>query len=206
MTPSRAALADEIAAFAEKITPANARWEYALESCRTRDGHFVVKSFPALARLISGSIAPASVGFRLDQIQRYGSVDAARTAFFARPHRSRSAEPYAVGPIEPWQIGHVYFARVKAMPHIVKVGFSRRVRDRIEDIESKSRAHLDVFATIVGTAADEQWWHHDWRKLNITGEWFFEPKSTDRTLPAFLTKLNVEPARMQIPHQGTVRA
>lgn len=95
---------------------------------------------------------------------------------------------FKVGPIRPWMVGHVYFARVEDFPHVVKVGFSRRVLERLEDIESRVKAKLFVGGgqLRVGTMADEYWWQREWRATHISGEWFFDPFDTDRTLPPFL--------------------
>lgn len=186
--PSNSELAEQVADFAANMTPADDRWGYAFRAgtYRVNDKYgvrrnLVLKAMPAISRFIGAGDAQLPLG-RL--MQADGSVEGARASYTSPYFRER--DPYAVGLMEPWQIGHVYFARVKSAPHIVKVGFSRRVRDRIEDIESKNRTRLDVFAVKVGTLADEHWWHNDWRSLRIAGEWFFAPRSTDRTLPDFL--------------------
>jgi hypothetical protein len=90
--------------------------------------------------------------------------------------------------MEAWHVGHVYFARLEDHPHVVKVGFSRRVRERLEDIESKCKSRLVVNPKElrVGTMADEHWWHRNWKASHISGEWFFDPFTTERSLPAFL--------------------
>lgn len=181
-----AALAHAISDFAELMTPAKARWEYALsrttykwQSPRTGEIslQFNARTLPVVARFLGASVPMASL--RLRRIRDNGFEDAAKWFTW-------EDDPMAVGPMEPWQIGHVYFAKVRGFPHVAKVGFSRRVRERIEDIESKAKAHLVVDTLKVGTLADEHWWHHNWRSLHIAGEWFYWPKSTERSLPAFL--------------------
>ena len=184
---SRAQLADEVAAFAERNAPAEARWLYALKagSKMTSDGRqYVLKAMPSLSRFL-GYHTPSMLPARLNQVEEHG-VDGARRAMQARSLFWRTNDPFKVCAIEPYQIGHVYFARLAATPHVAKVGFSRRVHDRLDEIQSKA-GRLEIDTLLVGTMADEHWWHDNWRPLHISGEWFFWPKSNDRSLPAFLT-------------------
>jgi hypothetical protein len=192
--PTKADLAAQVAAFAERVAPAIPRWEYAFKAAAypvdDRFGKrtcFNTKSFASLARFLGGGIDAASVGYRLGQIEAHAGVEGARAAYYGRQIRQNLPDPYRVGPVEPWQVGHVYFARLAAFPHVSKVGFSRRVNDRIEEIEGKS-GRLAVEAVKVGTLADEHWWHHSWRSLHISGEWYFWPRSNDRSLPPFLAR------------------
>ncbi len=105
-------------------------------------------------------------------------------------HLELSKPSYSVGPMQAWHIGHLYFARVASHPHVVKIGFSRRVRERLDDIASKAKVKVEMRPgeIRVGTLADEHWWHKNWEKCRISGEWFFDPRMTDRTLPAFLAQ------------------
>jgi len=195
-------LTDEVNAFAESIDPALARWRYAARagSYQFYSKHreewaeaLNQKAVPSLARLLG--ISPARAKLRLSQIIRCGIEDTIAVA--AKYDALRVTDllpPYLhVGPLPQWCLGHVYFARVKTHPHILKIGFSRRVRDRLEDIAAKNKIDLIVPEghLKVGTQADEHWWHSDWSRYRIDGEWFFDPKSSERSLPDFLTKSQV---------------
>jgi len=185
---SRADLADEVAAFAERHAPAEARWLYALKtgSKITAEGRrYVLKAMPSLSRFL-GYHTPSMLPSHLSRIEEWG-VDGARKVLQARSAFWRDHDPYSVCAIEPYQIGHVYFARLTAMPHVAKVGFSRRVHQRLDEIESKA-GHLTIDTLLVGTMADEHWWHDNWKSLHISGEWFFWPRSIDRSLPPFLAQ------------------
>lgn len=185
-----AALAQEAADFAGKIAPSRERWAYCLSRASytqwTEWGGDTVyldeRSLPVCERITG--IHKGGAKFRLSQLSKLG-YDAAETKA-ARRHLTKSF--FHVGPMEAWHVGHVYFARLVDYPHVVKVGFSRRVRERVEDIESKSKSRLVVSpgGLQVGTMLDEHWWHRVWRKSRISGEWFFDPSTTDRTLPSFL--------------------
>lgn len=190
--PSSSELAEQVAAFAAKITPADDRWEYAYRSAaylHTWKGRTSVcfhdKSTQALARILGRN--SRSVQRRLSAMASHGSVAAAR-AYYKEILKGPSSNRdfFEVPPLEPWHLGHVYFARLADKPHVVKIGFSRRLRDRIEDIESKCRVRIGDVVARVGTMSDEAWWHYNFRSTRIDGEWFFDPKMTDRTLPAFL--------------------
>lgn len=188
-------LTDSVAWFAEKITPAKERWEY----CLTRASYTYVskkygpsesingRTIPVVSRILGVNETRVKLCFM--QLGRMG-FEEAREHCKSRRSYSLLGDWFAVGPLQAWQIGHLYFARVKTHPHVVKIGFSRRVRQRIDDIESKVKADLFVEKgqLRVGTLADEHWWHKNWREFNISGEWFFDPHMSDRTLPAFLMK------------------
>lgn len=192
-------LAEEVNAFAASIEPPLERWRYAgrVGRCKylsKRDGqwHEMVnaKTVPALSRLTG--ISKPSVHLRVGQIIRMGFEGAIA---FGREFDSRRVtdilpDYHSAAPLSHWCIGHVYLARVKSHPHVLKIGFSRRVRDRLEDISSKTRAKLVVPERHlkVGTQADEYWWHKHWAETQIEGEWFFDPSMPDRSLPDFLQK------------------
>ncbi len=189
-------LADSVAAFAEKITPAKARWAY----CADRSTYIYhnkkygsgpvlnLRTMPVCARILG--IDASAARFRLGYILRYG-LDGAWSWGEDRdkqPNRAGWKPTFFVGPMQAWHVGHLYFARVISHPHVVKIGFSRRVRDRLEDIESKVKSKVEMRPgeIRVGTLADEHWWHRNWDGLRISGEWFFDPRMTERTLPDFL--------------------
>lgn len=185
-------LADDAAAFAEKITPPKERWAYCFERASyvyrsLRYGAGVClndRTFPVVDR-IAGCF-PGGAKFRLGKIKQLG-LDGAFEAD-AKARRFSTKPWFYVGPMQAWHVGHVYFARVETHPHVLKVGFSRRVHDRLDDIEAKVKAKLVMLPgeIRVGTLADEHWWHKNWEKSQISGEWFFDPHMTDRSLPAFL--------------------
>lgn len=187
---SDAALAQEAADFAGRITPCHARWDYCFgrvafyyQSKRGEILTFHTRTLPVCDRILG--VPKGTAALKLAGLRDYGFAGAeARAAKWAW-HKG----PYfTVGPMEAWHVGHVYFARLVTHPHVVKVGFSRRVRERVDDIEAKckSRIRVEPAELSVGTLADEQWWHREWRANRITGEWFFDPASTARTLPEFL--------------------
>jgi len=191
--------AEEAAAFAEKITPARARWEYCFEAASfvydsPRYGRCVClneRTLPVCDRIVG--VYPGGAKVRLGKIKRLG-LDGA-LEWDANERRTITKPWFTVGPMQAWHVGHLYFARVKSHPHVVKIGFSRRVRQRIDDIESKVKTPLFVEKgqMRVGTLADEHWWHKNWGDHRISGEWFFDPFTTERTLPAFLA----EPAKQE---------
>lgn len=185
-------LAIEVNQFAESLTPAEGRWMYCLGRVRhfvhvdgVRKPQFDERTSKVCDRIIGRS---CHYSFRLLHDIGWEGAVARDTEQRERLNITMLPPRYSVGPLQPWHIGHVYFARVASHPHVLKIGFSRRVRDRLEDIESKCKVSLDVPKghLKVGTLADEHWWHRDWKATRITGEWFFDHKSTDRTLPAFL--------------------
>lgn len=191
---SETQIADEIAAFADKITDAKARWCYCFERASyksvSRYGGEEVqlneRTFPVCDRILG--IYAGSASYRLRKIKALG-IDAAFAWALTRDRRDPDMRPYFnVGPMQAWHVGHVYFARVESHPHVLKIGFSRRVRERLEDIESKNKTALVVRPRTlrVGTLADEHWWHKNWRDYRISGEWFFDPFQSERSLPEFL--------------------
>lgn len=192
-------LADEVNSFASSIEPALERWKYAARAgaykyhSRRLDRVVDVvndKAVPSLARLLGKS--KSSARSRLAQILNLGFDDAVEFGRRFDDKRLTSLLPdyHSVGPMPHWCCGHVYFARVESHPHVLKIGFSRRVSDRLDDIAAKCKVRLILPASHlkVGTQADEHWWHKDWAQHQIDGEWFFDPKSTDRTLPDFLAE------------------
>jgi hypothetical protein len=190
-------LADEVNEFAASIEPAVARWAYAAgagsykyhseRQGRTLD---VVndKALPSLSRLLGKS--KSRVRSRLAQIYHLGFDEAIDFGLRFDSKRLTDILPlyHSVGPLPHWCCGHVYFARIENYPHVLKVGFSRRVGERLDDIASKHKVKLIVPPRHlkVGTQADEHRWHKDWAQYQIEGEWFFDPRSTDRSLPPFL--------------------
>lgn len=195
--PSDHHLADQIQAFSESISADKERWLYCLERSTMKyvckDGRvlhpLVDSAMPASDRIIGCYRGTAKS--RLVKIQNLG-WDAAQE--WVSGHKWLATRPYFyVGPMQAWNVGHVYFARVRSHPHVVKIGFSRRVRDRLDDIQSKNKISIDVAAVglQVGTMLDEQRLHRDFAAMRISGEWFYDPDMSDRSLPAFL---HVSPA------------
>lgn len=195
-------LVDEVGAFAVSITPSTERWRYASKAGAKQffskwHGRHIdgvnQKAVPALARLLG--VKPWVVKSRLGRTLQIGFDEALfYAAEFDREYagEGRILRPYfAVGAMPAWCCGHVYFARVDGFPHVLKIGFSRRVRERLDDISAKHRISLhipDRDHLKVGTQADEHWWHANWARYQIDGEWFFDPKSVDRSLPDFLAE------------------
>lgn len=185
-------LAQAAADFAGKITPCRERWQYCFDSASflftTNRGYDVItlstRTLPVCERILG--IRKGSAALRMASLRDYGFDGAEERAagwdWYEGPY-------FTVGPMEAWHVGHVYFARLVNHPHVVKVGFSRRVRERLENVESKCKARivLNPAELRVGTMADEHWWHRHWKATHISGEWFFDPAMTDRSLPAFLT-------------------
>jgi hypothetical protein len=191
MPISSSDLAQRAKDFADSIEEAKPRWLYCLGRVRhnfdwrgeTFTG-YSERACKASVRILGARSRPSP--FRYGQIEKLGyegAVEAVSRHWY-------SAGTFDVGPLEAWHIGHVYIARVTTHPHVVKIGFSRRVRDRLEDVESKHHTSLTVPASHlkVGTMLDEHWWHNNWRKTRISGEWFFDPHMADRTLPDFLVE------------------
>lgn len=187
-------LAQEVADFVGRITPCRERWEYCLDRASFRFTSVYLgetvglnqRALPVCDRIVG--IHRGGAAIRLRQMLSLGYEGAEE---WARSRKAFADRPFfRVGPMEPWLVGHVYFARLAKYPHIVKVGFSRRVRARLDEIESKCGHLVEVRPGEfrVGTMADEHWWHHNWRATRISGEWFFDPFTTDRTLPAFLSR------------------
>lgn len=182
--PSDDELADQIAAFAARIEPERPRWEYCLP--RVCHNSFRLDGEPTLAFQYDKMSRVTRLLGRDAQYcrNRLGHIlcsDYEATAEMLQVHGM------GVGALQPWLLGHVYFARLESHPHILKVGFSRRVRARLEDIQRATGEALSPPQIVVGTGADEQWWHHEWAEWRISGEWFFDPQSSDRGLPDFLT-------------------
>ena len=184
-------LSAEMDAFAQKIDPPLERWRY----CHSRMSHqvrqggekrtFVRDTGIAAVKRVIGkpTMTPWSVLYRLRLINRKG-VEGAHE-YLAQSVIVAGLE---AGALQRWNIGHVYFLNVAAMPHVIKIGFSRRVSERIDDIRKSVGERLVLDALKVGTHIDEAWWHHNWRKYQISGEWFFDPFKSERTLPDFLAK------------------
>ena len=196
---SDAFFAESAAKFADNITPAKMRWEYSFQACTFIKPDSVVgpyrainmRTVPVAARLLGVSNSRIKLNFfRLGTMGYDDAVEASRKRL------SIVRDWFAVGPMQAWLVGHIYFARLIDHPHVVKIGFSRRVRERLDDIESRVKAKIELRKgeLRVGTLADEHWWHKNWEKFNISGEWFFDPHMSDRSLPAFLTKQDAEAA------------
>lgn len=183
-------LADQVKAFGLAIDEAKPRWLYCLRCVKQAFEYkgepfvgYAERTVKASERILGAGVYASPHRYQqLDKLGYDGAVAASRPIL--------GKVPYGVGPLEPWHLGHVYFARVESHPHVVKIGFSRRVRDRLEDVESRNKTHLLVNGghLRVGTMLDEQWWHHNWRKFRIEGEWFFDPFKPARELPDFLRK------------------
>lgn len=183
---NRESIAQDIERFTAAHTEAKARWLYCLARMevsgvtRRGDAYTSVteKGAAAASRLINRGQTNASVLFWLRSIQRSG---------FEVVAQSDSPNPrLTVGPLPAWCVGHVYFLRVATHPHVLKIGFSRRVSDRVADLQSKAKCRLELDSAHVGTQLDEQHWHRRLKDEHITGEWFFDPTMGDKTLPSFL--------------------
>lgn len=194
---SESQLVEEAAEFSQRITPAEARWRYCFDRCSyrhtdkfgDRSVRLNMRTVPVIAKVLGISRGMAEI--RLGQIRRLGFEQALERgrqmdAVHDVANREFIKPAFWVGPMQAWHVGHVYFARVETHPHVLKIGFSRRVRDRLEDVAGKAKAKLACSAVRVGTLADEHWWHRELKVHRISGEWFFDPAMPARTLPDFL--------------------
>lgn len=191
---SEARLTEQAREFVASIDAPRPRWEYCLTAShyryRTDRGEVVLqpnaRSIPTAAKVLGRRKFWAERGLR--ELRRYGYEGAEAREAESRKRFDYLPALFEVGPLKAWEAGHVYFARVVDAPHVVKIGFSRRVHERIDDIEREHRVRLFVEprGLQVGTLLNEQKWHRNWGKFNIAGEWFFDPFMTERTLPAFL--------------------
>lgn len=175
------------------LQPAESRWLYCLNRASFQYTDRQGLEWPSLdARMmpvcdrITGC-HPGGSALRLRWLRDFGWEGAQDRASSFRRHSDRPF--FHVGPMQPWHLGHVYLARVHSHPHVVKIGFSRRVRDRLEDIESKCVTKLFIRPgeLLVGTLADEHWWHRTYAANRICGEWFLDGESRDSELPHFLS-------------------
>jgi hypothetical protein len=193
--PSRERMAQEVADFAVKMTPEAARWEYAMSVATYLNSHgqrqYDGKAARAVGRFLGYD--QGSMALRLMRISLHGGLEGARAHFQTRAYW-QDGNPFKVCAIEPYQIGHVYFARLRQFPHVMKVGFSRRVHSRIDEIESKSRQTVGDVTVEVGTMADEHRFHRLWKDNCISGEWFYAPNMDERSLPPFLAETKAEAA------------
>lgn len=182
---SKDAMATQCAKFAESISSCEQRWAY----CFARATFWYQSKHGLTSRVIDQRSVPTveritgcrGAAFRLAKIGSIGMEEALHYRF-----RVSERMLLTVGVMEPWHIGHVYLARLADYPHVMKIGFSRRVRQRLEDVESKAKLRLLVPRLIVGTMLDEQWQHRQYQDFRISGEWFFDPASSERSLPPFL--------------------
>lgn len=181
--------------FALVIEPAEVRWQYCLGRVRFPcfdaggfEHTFLNSRSFTVCDKITGCY-PGGAEYRLRKLAELGWEGAQE---WAAKRAHRGPRPFFhVGPLHPWQIGHVYLARVQTHPHIVKVGFSRRVRDRLADIEAQSGVKLFVKPgeLFVGTLADEHWWHRKYAANRIAGEWFVDGAYPNTGLPNFLSAM-----------------
>lgn len=186
-------LAAEANDAAVALQSAEARWTYCLKRTSfkfiDREGyeHTTLNSrtFPVCDRITG--CRPGGSAMRLRWLSDLGWEGAQELAAGFR--RGAGRPMFDVGPLQPWMLGHVYLARVHTHPHVVKIGFSRRARHRLEDIESKCVTKLFVKPDelFVGTLADEHWWHRTYAANRIAGEWFIDANTRDVELPHFLT-------------------
>jgi hypothetical protein len=195
---TEAELTEQARQFAASIEAPRARWEYCLAAShfkyRNRRGEIVLcpnpRSVPTAVSILGRRKYWVDSGFRRLREHGYDGALAIEAEHRAKYPcmRALTGDMFDVGPLKAWSIGHVYFARVDGFPHVMKIGFSRRVHARLDDIESANRTRLIVRPghLKVGTLLNEHWWHRDWQKFCIAGEWFFDPSMTDRTLPDFL--------------------
>lgn len=171
---------EQVLKFAAEHEEAKPRWLYCRSVLRHRDQltdrwSYDERGLASCERFLKIS---AKYKLRMLRNQTFEEVDDRLRRF--------GGKGLTVGPVEPWQVGHVYFARLASHPHVVKVGFSRRVADRLDDLQRIAGCPLNFWTAQPGIRALEAWWHRDWHRFRINGEWFFDPQSADRSLPAFL--------------------
>lgn len=168
--------ADEVARFAAGLTLADRRWTYCHGLVVHSDGFFDKSAMGSCQRFLGTGY---NIEWRIRQMTKHGGVAGARARF-------THIDMYDVGAMEPWQIGHVYFARLVKFPWVMKIGFSRRVDRRLAEVESKSGERVIFCGAEVGIKALENWHHREAHANRISGEWFFDSAYAERDLPAFL--------------------
>ena len=94
------------------------------------------------------------------------------------------AQPPSLDPI--WvkgpsldHLGFVYTARVRAFPHIIKIGFSTRPEKRMRELEYVFGQSFDLEETRVGTPLDEVRAHIAAGRRYIKREFVFDPSCAD---------------------------
>ena len=195
---TEAELTQQASEFIRSIDETRARWEYCLAAShyryRTKRGDVILqpnsRSMPVAAKILGRR--KFWVERALRELRQYGWEGAQEREADTRRRYGLELTSlpklFEVGPLKAWEAGHVYFSRVADHPHVVKIGFSRRVHERLDDIESANKTRLVVRPgqLRVGTLLNEHWWHRNWQATSISGEWFFDPFTTERTLPSFL--------------------
>lgn len=181
-------LTAEAAAFAAEHEPASKRWGYVVarmqKALTLRSGKTVtgLRKGGADACIKFLGVHLTEDGLRRRLLRHLDMGFKKADEWFSR----YGGNGLAVGPVRAWTVGHVYVLRVASHPDVMKIGFSRRVLERVADLRSKTGTKLDVAAVTVGTLMDEHWWHDKWSDHRISGEWFFHPHAEDRSLPDFL--------------------
>lgn len=84
--------------------------------------------------------------------------------------------------------GYVYFLK---MGDKVKIGFTRRLYDRLLSLRTASPEEVEVLKVIPGTEQTERYFHHHFMPHRLKGEWF----RLDGALAGFLAiKVSTDPS------------
>ena len=88
--------------------------------------------------------------------------------------KNGKADPNARGSDQ----GYVYFLKVGER---LKIGFSRKLQDRVADLSTGISQHPDLLMAVRGSRAEEQALHRRLAAYRVRGEWFTASPAVMRT-------------------------
>jgi len=107
-------------------------------------------------------------------------------AWMAGMMEDRAASAVADVPDVTHLCGWVYTARLADYPHIFKIGITSDPERRLRELQYQARTAVAMERVTVGTYFEEAYRLLVLGRLQIVGEWFFDPDLPIKAMPEFL--------------------
>lgn len=167
-----------------------------LESYEARHRHSIARLIPfrdersyGMDRALVAAGRLFGIGKRLtrSRVQNaYRSAKRPQDHWLAEIEHSRAVSAIRSVPTVEHLCGLVYTARLADYPHIFKVGITSNIDRRCRELQSQARTAVVIDNVQVGSYFEESFRLLALGRLQIAGEWFFDPELPIKAMPEFL--------------------
>lgn len=179
-------LTDEaIAAYAATLASYEARYQHSIDRLipfRDERSYGMDRALVAAGRMFGIGKRPTRKLVK-SAFDRMGRPNASIWAYLDEVRKQRALEAV---PTVDHLCGWVYTARLEQYPHIFKIGITSDPDRRVRELQYEARTPVRMGNVEVGSYFEESYRLLCLGRLQVLGEWFFDPHLPIKAMPEFL--------------------